>query len=171
MAIVKKSVASQVIPLANDHFVLPNTAVAEIIGYTKADSLPGAIKDAPDWLIGMLSWRGMSVPLLSFEALLGEKAVDPGTQARIAVINGIGEDTKVPFIAVTCQGIPRLVQIDESRISTVDDNAEANPAVLCHVVIDGEVAIIPDIENIETQVAEVFSGGLPIKKKARKKKD
>ena len=161
MGTSKKSVASQIIPLESEFLVLPNTAVAEIIGHTKADALPDAIKDAPDWLIGMLAWRGMSVPLLSFETILGGKIVDAGPRARIAVINGLAEDKKVPFVAIATQGIPRLVQVDNERISTVEDDAETNPAIHCHVVVDGEVAMIPNIEYLEKEIAEVFSAGRP----------
>ena len=174
MGTTTKTVASQMIPLAEEHVLLPNTAVAEIIGHTKASSLPDAVKDAPEWLIGMLSWRGMSVPLLSFESMLGGSLVEAGTRARIAVINGISDDSTVQFFAIATQGIPRLVQVDNERISTVPD-AEANDAVHCHVVVDGEVAMIPDIEYIEDTLAKIFSAGRPgnggSKKKASKKKD
>lgn len=161
MGVSTKIVASQVIPLASEFLILPNTAVAEIIGHTKADALPAAIKNAPDWLIGLLAWRGVSVPLLSFETMLGGKAVEAGAQARIAVINGISLDKKVPFFAMATQGIPRLVKVDSEHISTVDDDAESHPAVLCHVVVDGDVAMIPNIEYIEAEVAKVFSAVRP----------
>jgi chemosensory pili system protein ChpC len=155
-----KVVASQIIPLANENLILPNTAVAEIIGHTKADALPSAIKNAPDWLIGLLTWRGVSVPLLSLDTMLGGKTGEAGAKARIAILNGISEEKKVPFFAIATQGIPRLMKIDSEHISTVDD-AESNPAVICHVVVDGDVAIIPDIEYIEGEVARVFSAGRP----------
>jgi chemosensory pili system protein ChpC len=161
MGVSTKIVASQVIPLAKNYLILPNTAVAEIIGYTKADALPSAIKNAPDWLIGLLAWRGVSVPLLSFDTMLGDKAGEASAKSRIAVINGISEDKKVPFFAIATQGIPRLVKVDSEHISTVDDDTESNPAVICHVVVDGDVAIIPDIEYIEAEVARVFSAGRP----------
>lgn len=161
MGTTTKTVASQMIPLEGEYLLLPNTAVAEIIGHTKADALPDTIKDTPDWLIGMLAWRGVSVPLLSFEALMGGTLVEAGTRARIAIVNGIGEQTMVPFFAVATQGIPRLVQVDNERISTVEDDAEANPAAHCHVVVDGEVAMIPNIEHIEARLAEVFAAGRP----------
>lgn len=161
MGTTTKTVASQMIPLEGEHLLLPNTAVAEIIGHTKANALPAAVKDAPDWLIGMLAWRGLSVPLLSFEVLMGGTLVEAGPRARIAVVNAIGDQTLLPFFAVATQGIPRLVQVDNERISTVEDDAEDNPAVHCHVVVDGEVAMIPNIEYIETSLADVFAAGRP----------
>jgi chemosensory pili system protein ChpC len=156
MSSVQAAVASQLIPLKGEHLLLPNTAVAEIIGHTKAEPLPGSLKNAPDWLIGMLTWRGVSVPLLSLEALMGGTIADPGPRARIAVINAIGGKSKTPFFAIATQGIPRLVNVNKERITPVDDSQQNTTGVHCHVVVDGEAAFIPNIEEIEAQVAKIL---------------
>lgn len=158
MGTAQSIVASQLIPLYGEQILLPNTAVAEIIDYTKAEPLPTSIKNAPDWLIGMLMWRGVPVPLLSFEAILGGKIAEPGPRARIAVINAIGGKGKTPFFALATQGIPRLVNVNKERIQSIDDNQQAMPGVHCHVVIDGETAMIPDIEEVEVRLATIFKG-------------
>lgn len=156
MSTAQATVASQLIPLEGESLLLPNTAVAEIIGHTKAEPLPGSLKNAPDWLIGMLQWRGVSIPLLSLEALMGGKISDPGPRARIAVINAIGGKTKHSFFAVATQGIPTLVNVNKERISPVDDAQQNTAGVHCHVVVDGETAIIPNLDEIEAHVAKIL---------------
>ncbi|MGD8515070.1 MAG: chemotaxis protein CheW [Granulosicoccaceae bacterium] len=156
MSTVQATVASQMIPLEGEHLLLPNTAIAEIIGHTKAEPLPDSLKNTPDWLIGMLAWRGVSIPLVSLETLMGGKIAEPSPRARIAVINAIGGKAKSAFFAVATQGIPRLVSVSKERINPVDDNQQSGTGVHCHVVIDGETAMIPNIEEIETQLARVF---------------
>lgn len=167
------TIASQIVPLNNEQLVLPNTAIAEIIGFTQPDALPSSLKKAPDWLLGMIAWRGLSVPVIAFEKMVGGDFESPGPRARLAVLNAVGGVQGVPFIAVATQTIPQLMQIDQSAISVVEDTGENNPAVACHVVVAGNVAIIPDLDEVERQVAEVFSAVAPKakkKKKASKKK-
>ena len=63
MAKKTQYIHSQMLALSGDPLVLPNTAVAEIINYVE----PTPVKDAPDWLLGTLDWRGYRIPLLSLE--------------------------------------------------------------------------------------------------------
>ena len=167
---VSEKIASQIIPLNDEHIVLPNTAVAEIIGYTRPDDLPTSINSAPDWLLGMLAWRGMSVPLISYERMIGSTFDAPDTRARIAVINSVGGITGTPFFAIVSKGIPQLAQIDADKISIVDDSTETSPAIGCHVVISGEVAIIPDVDEVEKMLTSALGGKSAVRKKTASKK-
>jgi hypothetical protein len=63
------------------------------------------------------------------------------------------------------------MQIDQAAISVVEDSGETNPAVACHVVVAGNAAIIPDLDEVERQVAEVFVGKAETKKNNKKKKN
>ena len=165
------TIASQLMPLNDERVILPNTAIAEIISFTQPDAVPASVKKSPDWLLGMIAWRGLSVPVIAFEEMLGGKFEAPGKRARLAVLNAVGDTAGVPFIAVPTQTIPQLMQVNQAAISVVEDTGETNPAVACHVVIAGNTAIIPDLDEVERQVAEVFSGRQnTAKKKASKKK-
>lgn len=165
------TIASQIMPLNNERVILPNTAIAEIIGFTQPDAVPVSVKKAPDWLLGMVAWRGLSVPVVAFEKILGGKFETPGKHARLAVLNAVGGAAGVPFIAIPTQTIPQLMQVNQAAISVVEDTGETNPAVACHVVVAGSTAIIPDMDEVERQVAEVFAASAAAgKKKTTKKK-
>ena len=159
------TIASQIMPLNDERVILPNTAIAEIVSFTQPDPLPASVKNAPKWLLGMTVWRGISVPVIAFETMLGGKFDQPGKRARLAVLNVVGDVAGVPFIAIPTQTIPQLMQVNQTTISVVEDSGETNPAVACHVVVAGNTAIIPDLDEVERQVAEVFAGNATSKKK------
>lgn len=166
-------IASQIMPLNNEQLVLPNTAIAEIIGFSQPDAVPASVKNAPDWLLGMLAWRGLSVPVIAFERMVGGKYEAPGPRARLAVLNAVGGIQGVPFVAVLTQATPQLMQINQASISVIDDSGETNPAVACRVVVAGNAAIIPDMDEVERQLANVFTttpAGNQKNKTAMKKK-
>lgn len=150
-------VASQVIPLTGEKLILPNTAVAEIIDYNKPDELPSKIKkSAPDWLQGMITWRGVAIPLVSLEVMMGSLGCESHSRSRITVVNTLVENCGHPFFAFVTQGIPTLLRADNSRMSVIDAADHESPGVACHVALEGEAAVIPDIEQIETMLATVF---------------
>lgn len=164
------TIASQIMPLNDERVILPNTAIAEIISFTQPDAVPASVKKAPDWLLGMVAWRGLSVPVIAFEKMLGGKYEAPGKRARLAVLNAVGGATGVPFIAIPTQTIPQLMQVNQAAISVVEDSGETNPAVACHVVVAGNTAIIPNLDEVERQVAEVFVANAAAEKKKKKTK-
>jgi len=166
------TIASPIVPLNNEQMVLPNTAIAEIIGFSELAAVPSAVQNRPEWLLGMLAWRGLSIPVIAFETMLGGQYAEPGPRTRLAVLNVVTGVPGVPFIAVPTRTIPQLMQIDQSAISVVEEPGEMPPAVACHVVIAGKTAIIPDLDEVERLVAETFGMAPPAgtKKKAAKNK-
>ena len=100
------------IPLYQDTLLLPNAAVAEIIAYAE----PEVIDDGPEWLIGKLNWRERKVPLISYELASGGEMPDK-TGNRIAVLNTLNSNPRVPYIAIVTQGIPSMKLIQEKHLS------------------------------------------------------
>lgn len=140
---------SQMLKLAGEQLVLPNTAVAEIINY----ATPSAVKDAPSWLLGTLDWRGYRIPLLSLEHAMGEKTPEVTSDSRIAIINCISGNNKFNFYGIITTGLPRLVNIEEKKITAKTDGVKHN-LVVSNVVVNQTNAIIPDLDAIESMVAQ-----------------
>jgi len=167
-----RHVASQVLSLHGERVILPNTAIAEIIPYVAPDALSDALrKKAPDWLLGMISWRGISVPLISIETIFGSRYEQQGKRSSIAIINAVGAAAGVNYFAIVTQGIPRLLQVLATTLSSIDETGDNNKAIACHVVFDGDVAIIPDMDEIEGMIKNAFSASSSKKKKAKPKKN
>jgi len=170
MSQVARQVASQILSLHGERVILPNTAVAEIIPYIKPEALSEAIgKSAPDWLLGMIAWRGLSIPLISIETIFGGSYEQQGKRSSIAIINAVGDAAGVPYFAIVTQGIPRLLQVSADTLSAIDETGDDNKAVACHVVLDGDVAVIPDMDEVETMLKNAFGGSLDKKSQAKNK--
>lgn len=148
---VDPTVRSLIIPLNGVTLLLPNTAVAEVSNY----KMPQPIGDAPAWLLGMMLWRGRSVPLLAFEPFLGRTAGVGGVHARAAVCNTLNANPVLPFVAILAQGIPRLQELKSGMVESVARGGEGPAVVAARVLVDGREAIIPDLDVLERQLLQM----------------
>ena len=99
--------------------------------------------------------------------MLGSEYEQPDKRSSIAVINALGNAAGVPFFAIVTQGIPRLLQVTSDTLGLIEENDDSNKVAACHVVLEGDVAVIPDIDIVEDMLKEVFSTN---KSKGKKKK-
>nr|WP_285903248.1 chemotaxis protein CheW [Alkalimarinus sediminis] len=138
-------------PVVGGSLVLPNVSVAEIVDY----QTPEAIPDSPEWFLGNIKWRGVTLPVISYERLNDTPLPDNLNNTRIAVINTIGKDHQaLPFFALVTQGIPRQTKIDQESIKEVEEGDALGAADLMKVVIMGDEAIIPNVEYIESMIMQ-----------------
>lgn len=140
------------IPLHKETMLLPNAAVAEVIPYSE----PEAIPDAPDWLQGWLSWRDRKIPLISFEVVSDRKMPSDIQGQRIAVLNTLNSNPRVPYIAVTIQDIPKLHLVQPDSLTERND---VNPrqSIAAQLLLEGEPVIIPDMDDLEQRVDRLRS--------------
>ncbi len=145
-------VRSLLLPIAGAQLLLPNAAVAEIVPYMDPEPLPSA----PDWMLGLFSWRERKIPMISFEAVCGASPPPPGLRARIAVINVLGGWQDPPFYALAIQDLPHLVQVERDGIHPLD--AGITHAAVCQTVdVLGETAHIPSLDTLEGMVRNVLT--------------
>lgn len=136
---------SQLITAGQHVLLVPNTAVAEIVHYTD----PQPADNAPDWLLGTMEWRGLRLPVISFQHAAGDASGEPGATRRIAVINGVHNDNSLQFYAMVIEGNPRLVNIGAESISTRADGESAQLQLQQVTVNDVIDAVIPDLSALE----------------------
>lgn len=147
-------VRSVLIPLQQGQLLLPNALVAEVVAYQP----PKPLADAPEWLLGQVEWRQQSVPLVSYERVIGQSAeAAGGRRARLAICYALGGDSRCPYIALLAHSIPRLVRVSEGNIALAEEPQELGVQVLRQVEVNGEPALIPDLDAIEAQVNEVLA--------------
>ena len=144
-------VRSQLIPLHNMRMVLPNTAIAEVISYHK----PQPLENMPSWLTGMISWRGLQIPLVSLETAALEQAPETGRRSRVIVMNTLTGSNQLPFYGIISQGIPRLMGLDHSTILDAPNAQESQKFVLRQVLVEGHPAVIPDLNAMENEMASL----------------
>ena len=134
--------------LSDRLLLVPNTAVAELVAYRNVQPA----ENSPNWLLGQIAWRDLSLPLLALEAVENDTPVDLDS-ARVVIINAIGGRPKFRFFALLIKGIPRSVRIDDSLQRLSDEPLQA--LELGVVSIDGEVAKIPDLAGLEQKLADL----------------
>jgi chemosensory pili system protein ChpC len=145
------TVRSLIIPLSGTVLLLPNTAVAEVADY----KTPQEVADAPAWLLGMMLWRGRSLPLLAIEPLLGHSAGVGGVHARAVVCNTLNGNAVLPFVAILSQGIPRLQELKPDMVETVEPGEQDTAVVAARMRLAGIEAVIPDLDALERQLLQL----------------
>lgn len=141
------------LPLQAGQLLLPNTSISEVVGYRQPDSHP---QNAPEWLLGNMSWRQFQVPLINFDLLLDKRQREIGQRARIAICNSISGLVQRPYIAILLRTIPRLAKVTEATIAPVDETGEPLPMIARHVSINGQEAWIPDLDALETELSRIL---------------
>jgi len=135
---------SQLIATQHRSLLLPNTAVAEIVRY----AAPQPVDNTPDWLLGTIVWRGLRVPVVSYERASGEAATEPDSAARIAILNGVHSGTTLQFYAIVIRANPRLLKLVRDDLRK-EGGGDRDKFQLQQVVVRDITATIPDLAALE----------------------
>jgi len=144
-------VRSVLIPLADRQLLLPNAVVAEIMAYQQPEEREGM----PEWFLGNMAWRGVLVPVISYEAMLGGGAVTPGHRGRIAILNGLNGHPRLSHYGMVVQAIPSLVRVTTNNVLALPRADEESPLIRQGVELELNPAYIPDLDEIERRLREV----------------
>ena len=130
------------LPLLNMHLLLPNSAVAEIIGY----NIPENDVQQSGWFHGNIEWRGVMVPVISLEQLCERESTGPGARTRIAVVYNPAIDANLPYIGLILQDIPRAYLAEEERL--MEGIAPGCKYLLSQLDMMTEQQCIPNLDAI-----------------------
>lgn len=148
-------VRSLLIPMEDGYLLLPSSVIAEVVGYSEPEAMPG---DYPSWLLGRFNWRGRRIPCVSFEVINGGVPTARAARARVLVLKALSDRPDLPHFAMVAQGIPKLVNIDVDSLETMDDAMDDAAAVAMAMVALGEPAFIPDMRYMEDRVYNALYG-------------
>ncbi|MEI7036111.1 chemotaxis protein CheW [Fulvimonas yonginensis] len=140
------------VPVGQLRLLLPNATVAEVITLPT----PEPVQGAPEWLLGRIAWRGWRVPLVAFTKLAGAPEGDAELTVRVAVLKAPGGNARLPFIAVLTQGFPRLTTLNAELVIPTHDGTPLPPGVKAQVLVRDDIAVIPDLEGIEQELARLL---------------
>jgi chemosensory pili system protein ChpC len=134
-------------PLLEGQLLLPSVCVAEITPWQRIRVLEGA----PEWCLGLLRWRGETVPVIRFERLNQPGGQSPARGRCLVVMNRTGASGHAPFYALAVEALPRLVQLADGDV--FDHEAKLGRAESRAVRFGTETASIPNLAYVEQQVA------------------
>ena len=151
---------SLLIPLEGERLLVPRVCVAEVIAFS-APERSRENDQLPSWFLGRVEWNGRRLPVVAFESIAGERISSEEGQhragrTRIVVCHAIGKSLKVGGFGIITQGFPQLVRVNGDVLSLEPDRPwpEGQP-VLCRTRMINEYPMIPDMERLETMLAEL----------------
>ncbi len=146
---------SLLIPLDGERLLVPRVCVAEVIVFREPERSRENDR-LPSWFLGRIEWNGRRVPVLSFEGISGEEVQKRSGRTRIVVFHAIGDDLKIGYFGIITQGFPQLVRVNGDVLSLESERPlpEGQP-VLCRTRMINEYPLIPDMERLETMLAEL----------------
>jgi len=142
--------------LRKDNVVVPNALVAEIISVKDIKS----VENSPDWFLGNMTWRGVEVPLLSFEASGGENIAKVNLNTQAVVLYAVGETgagNEHPYLGLIMSGVPHVSRFTREQIENDSDDQEEHPMVAQKVRINGASVSILDVDAMVTMVDELVA--------------
>ena len=125
------AVRCMLLPLAPINLLIPNSAVAEIVGY----SPPRLLADSSGWFPGVVLWRGVYVPVVRIEEMcsMGTGSVSP--RSRIAMLYNPVKDEDLPYLGVHIQDIPRAYLAETENMEAGDDD-DLSQYLLCLMLLE-----------------------------------
>lgn len=149
----KTEIRGLMIPITNGRVLLPNATVAEVITL----STPDRIANAPEWLLGRISWRGWKLPLISFSLLAGFALDERATGGRVCVMKALSGFARMPYMAMLAQGFPRLTTISSDILIPTGDPSNRRAGVLMDLMVRDDQAVIPDLQYVEQVVFDAIN--------------
>lgn len=135
-----------IVPMCTDPIIVPSVTVAEVIDYRPPEPLVGA----PHWFMGTVDWRSLTLPVISFERYNHISESRQGTNSRIAIMNVVSNQHYMRFFSVMVQGIPKPVSVVAANLQKQDESM--TDGVAMKVLLSGQIALIPDMDNIERAI-------------------
>ena len=138
--------------LQKSKILIPNATVAEIIPYERLQRVQGT----PDWFLGFLDWRGVQVPVASFQMLTIEKAsfsLVSVSSASLVVLRAIGGSGYFDYIAIVAQSLPTLMRLSEDQLFETGDQPERTELLRGRYL--DEIISVPDFDYIEAEIQRV----------------
>lgn len=142
---------SLLIPLAEDRLIVPRACVAEVVRFGKSVVAQGG----QTWMVGAVNWNGRALPVVSFEGMIGKDIPAATGRTRVVVFYSTIAKVQGGHFGILTQGFPQLVRVNRQvlRLDSTDGWPDAAP-VLCKVRMINEYPLIPDLEKIESMIAE-----------------
>lgn len=142
---------SLLVPLSEDRLIVPRACVAEVVRYTDATREEGA----HDWMLGTVNWNGRQLPVVSFEGTIGKEVPVATGRTRVVVFYANTGQLKTGHFGIITQGFPQLVRVNRDVLKLeAKEGWPIDAPVLCRVRMINEYPLIPNLERLESMLAE-----------------
>jgi len=145
-------------PIENEFLLLPTNVITEVIEFTR----PEPAVAAPQWFLGHIVWQNRQIPVFSYAALINGSNPDEHTaKTHIMIVKSLSDSARMPYLGIVISDIPRLVSAEADEILHTSDERKSL-GVFCHIELEDQPAIIPDLDRLTHLVTHAAFGILPI---------
>ncbi len=135
----EQSVRCLVIPAENINVIVPSAAVAEVV------PMNISYDDDNEFSLGTMEWRGVKVPVFSFEKLLTGEQPDYGKRSKACVFYPWKGADKEQFFAIVSMHDPRPRLLSGDDIQKEKGGGTESSYVQQSFQYNDEAAVIPDL--------------------------
>ncbi|MFK0572119.1 hypothetical protein [Endozoicomonas sp.] len=147
----RQSISSVLIPMQQRPLLIPSVCIASIQDYSR----PEENYPETQWLLGDLLWRGIKIPVVSFERMNQGRFAEFSATNRLAILRRTSKSDKLPFYAMVVQGVPQPLTLIREEVR---NSAEEKGPMEKHRIILREIpASIPDLALLEQKIDEIVS--------------
>ncbi len=137
------AVRCMLLPLGSINLLVPNSAVAEIVGYSSPRPLAGSSA----WFPGVVLWRGVYVPVVKVEEMCAIDTAPASTRSRFAMLYNPNKDDDLPYLGVHIHDIPRAYLAEVENMESGSDDG-LSQHLLSRVDEDQHSHFIPNLDTI-----------------------
>ena len=132
--------------------ILPGDVVAEIIPYEPLQRM----EDTPEWFLGLLGWRGIQVPVVSFEMMTVERAsfsLVSVASASLVIVRGDTDQALLPFYALVAQTYPVAHEVIDEMLLATGGTIERTE--IAKVRFNNDVLSVPNLGYLQEALLNV----------------
>ncbi|MES1983132.1 MAG: chemotaxis protein CheW [Pseudomonadota bacterium] len=128
----------------DDRYVLEAKDIIEVVPYAKLKRVP----QAPPYVVGLLNYRGETVPVIDICFLMGDRLCELKLSSRIALVNYRDGSGLSVCIGLLIEHLTETVRFNEQDFSDSGVTLKDNP-YLGRVIIDNNSIVqMVDIKKI-----------------------
>ena len=147
-----QSIKCVILTLRTENVIVPDALVAETVSVKDI----ATDESRPQWYLGDMKWRGVDVPLLSFETAGGMKHTTVNLNTQAVVLYAVARDNEevaVPYIGLVMSGVPHITNFSRNQFKFDSEATEDHPMVAQNVRINGARVSILDIDAMVGMVS------------------
>jgi chemosensory pili system protein ChpC len=139
------------LPTRTGTLLVPSATIAEVVNVPSLSPIPLS----PPWVIGLVGWRSLAVPVVSFEALMGSTPAAPNAASKAVVFYPLTARSQWEFFAVLSSAEPRPQAVDGSASALAASDLPQSPYIAAGLTFNGQPMWIPNLDELK----KVFYSG------------
>lgn len=133
------------VPLDGMTLIVPSAAVAEVINPLSLTPVPFG----QPWLKGVIGWRTLAVPVISFEALVGMPEKASPASGKIVIFYPLNGRRDWEFYGMFAIAEPRPQSLSHNEPVATGPELPDLPCIAAGLKVGGKLMLIPDMDEMK----------------------